>query len=204
MKAFMHKALPVGTAPFWFILLSICFLAGSVLGTLAACAVGESSSFPMVEAVVERLETLPLGFSWQSFWSEFIQTIKLPLAVFLSGFCLFGNVMSGGILFIEGMYFSFSVTSFLRIQGMVGLLSAVCLCGVPALFLIPVLLLLGIQSSVTAVQLWHLSRGEKSMVAFPLYGRRHYFYFIACLPPLVLSGICDAFLAPWLLRIFTQ
>ncbi len=195
MKTIVRKTVPAGSGAFWLVILSVCFLVGSVLGTLAACGADEPAGSALTEAATGFLDRAAAG-QREPLDLVLLETAVIPAAVFFCGFCVFGGILCGGLCLTQGFLLSFCSAILMRIQGSAGLAGAACFYGVPALLSVPVLLLLGARASMTAGELWRLSLGRRALVTPPLYGRDCWLSLVLCIPLLVLAGLYEVFLAP--------
>jgi len=99
------------------------------------------------------LPALP-GLIWRS--------VRWPLAVFLFGFTALGLIGIPALSALRGFFLAFSIASFARAYGRLGIEVAFLLLGITGLLALPVFFLLATQSFHAA---WSLRRTGKACVA---------------------------------------
>ena len=164
-------------------ILGAAFLAGGVLGCVAAGWMDEPGARALGEYLTSYfgcvLEGMPLPGFWSVVWEQF----RFPLAAFILGFTAIGVVGLPALFGVRGFLFSFSAACFYRLLGAQGVLCAFCLFGLPAALWAPALFVLGSQGMLGAYGMLRRGLGEGN---WPLpYGPD---YFVRC-------GLCAGAIA---------
>ena len=144
------------------IMLSICFLAGSLTGCLVAAQVGgagETSLNAYLQAFLQAAQSGAVDAP--TLWSQVWDTLRWPLLALLLGLTALG-VLGLPILFgVRGFLLAFSIASFVRAFGGSGWLLACLVFGIGEILSLPVLFILGVQSFLSARALAARVRGEE-------------------------------------------
>lgn len=128
------------------VLLGTMFLAGGVVGCLAANRI-------QGEAGTALLEYLNAFFSLSSetgldvgFWDVVWEQLRFPLLVLILGFTAVGTIGIPAAFGLRGFLFSYSVACLFRLFGWPGAAPALFLFGLPALLWAPALFIMGNQA----------------------------------------------------------
>lgn len=166
------------------VLLSACFLFGSIAGCLLAGGVAEAESGTLAAYVegyltAARSGSLEVPGTLTVLW----ETARWPLLTFLLAFTALGMIGLPVLFAVRGFLLSFAVASFIRVLGGAGSILAFLLFGVNGLLTIPVLFVLGVQGISSCRVLASRLVGERRRTG-AAYGSA---YFGRC-------GVCAAVL----------
>lgn len=129
------------------LLLSACFVLGSMVGVLLVCRLGSGGESAVNSYLNEWASTLSqqsgAGTSWLS---DLLRHFRFPAAVLFLGFVPLGVFGIPIAFFLRGMLISFTASSFLKMYAYRGMLAAVLLYGPAEVAEILVLFALGTAS----------------------------------------------------------
>ncbi len=131
-------------------LVSLLFLSAffflGLLGGLLFAALGEASP-ELSDYLGAYFQVAGTEGGWSpSPWSAVWELIRWPVAALALGFTTLGVFCVPALLLARGFLLSYSVCLFLRLFGVGGLLAALVVFGVTALFALPVLFAVGCES----------------------------------------------------------
>jgi len=141
------------------ILLSGLFLAGSVVGCVAAGRMADPTG-ALLTYVRGYLELLAQNGLSTRFWSVLRETVRFPLAAFLLGLTALGVAGLPVLFAVRGFLLSYAVCVFYRLLGLTGLVSGFVLFGLSALIWMPVLFQLGVQGLLGSYGLLRRAMGD--------------------------------------------
>ncbi len=123
---------------FSLLILGVCFFLGLLSGLLFA-SLGQAS--PELSAYLQDyFRAMGANGGWRpAIWTVIWDLVRWPLAALVFGFTALGVFCVPALLLARGFLLSYSVSLFLRLFGGGGLLAALAVFGVTALFVLPVL-----------------------------------------------------------------
>lgn len=180
------------------LLLTALFLAGGLTGCLMASWVGGGGSDGLAEYIRSYLLTAQEGTgSTPTVPALLWDVFRYPLAVWALSFTALGLIGIPAAFAIRGFFLSFAISSFVRMFGGYGLLLAAVVFGIPGVFSIPVLFVLGCQGWLASrVLAERVSRGRRQ--AAP-YDRLYWVRCGACAGGLLLCVWAERFVTVRLL-----
>lgn len=189
--------------PAWapgLILLSICFLAGTVAGCLWAGGVAGQGSETLSSYIDGYLSAARTGnLTVPSVFSVLFETLRWPVLVFLLAFTAAGIIGIPLLFAVRGFLLSFAVASFVRVFGGAGTILAFVLFGITGLFTVPVLFVLGTQGLTACFLLATRLMGERRSGV--VYGKQYFLRCSLCAAVLLLSVFCEQTILPFLLAV---
>lgn len=187
--------------PAWapgLVLLSICFLAGTIAGCLWAGGVAGQGSDTLASYIDGYLSAARTGtLTVPSVFSVLFETLRWPVLVFLLAFTAAGVIGIPILFAVRGFLMAFAVASFVRVLGGTGSILAFLLFGITGLFTVPVLFVLGTQGLSACFILASRLKGERRSGG--VYGKRYFLRCGLCAAVLLLSVLCEQTILPSLL-----
>ena len=176
-----------------------CFLLGGLGGYFFAGLVdgegGEAlGTYLSTYFYLAQEGSLPVNFG-AVFWEQ----VRIPLGVFVLGFTALGIVGIPLLFCMRGFALVYSVTCFLRLFGTNGLLPALVLFGLTALFTIPALFVLGAQGIQGALALLRRSMGDRTTILS--YDNGYFFRAAICGGAVGISIAIECVVIPPLLEV---
>lgn len=135
-------------------ILFLCFLGAGVAGCLAVAGAGEGG-VSSLSSYLHNYCRLVSGDAavLPSVWSVAWELCRWPLLTFLLGFTALGAVAVPAVFCVRGFLLAYSVASFVRVFGPVGVLAAFAVFGMTALAAVPALFCVGLLSFQTSLRL---------------------------------------------------
>lgn len=158
----------------------LCFIVGAVCGCALAAYGGETDSL-VREAGGYTSIVKASGLQVA------VDVLKYPLIVFLCGLSAAGVLLIPAAMGVRGFFLAFSVTTFVRLYGGMGLVFSLSVFGVQCFLVFPLLMLLSAQGLISAISLMSMASGGGKKLSGPVFGRE---YFTRSLVILVLLGLC--------------
>ena len=160
-------------------LLSVSFLAGAVLGTLA------EGLWTADEAVTAFLSSAPPD---PTLWRELWVLLRWPLLALLAGALPFTGVLLPGLFCLRGFLLSYGIAALTAGNGGAGWLAGLALFLPACLLTLPPFFLLGVEGLLRKVE--DRPKGRRLLL------------LAGSVPPLLLCALADRKLAPALLKAF--
>lgn len=174
---------------------SVCFFAGGLAGCLLAGSVGGNGGESLAAYLNGFLQAAGRGEAAGPplavlLWSD----LRWPLLALLLGFTALGLLALPVLFALRGFLLAFSISSFVRLLGREGCLLAVLVFGVPGIWAVPVLFVLGVQSLLTARVLACRVWGDGARPA--PYGKRYLLRCGMCAAALCVCILLDYLVVP--------
>ena len=197
-----NKTVRCHTKEQWLILLAVAFpfLVGTILGCIMAISASEQSDLLLrryLEAYllfVENGDVDEPNFL-NILWSYF----RFPVIAFGLGFTAAGVAGVPLLFAIRGFLLSFSISSFIKLFGMIGAKLSFLLLGISELAALPVLFVLGTQGFSMSVRL--LERIMIGKRGAPIFERSFFLRCCCCAVVLIFFAVMHSFIMPFLLTI---
>lgn len=148
--------------------LTACFAAGVLAGCFFAGVLGAEAQRHLCAYLGDYFAGLRDGeLVAPSLFSTVWELCRWPLLVFVLGFTALGAVGVPVVFLVRGFLLSYSVSVFVRLFGVAGLAAAATVFGVCALFVLPVLFVLGADAMGSAWAQASVFWGEHPVVFWP-------------------------------------
>lgn len=133
------------------LLLSAAFVIGAAAGCILVNRVGGEGGSALEEFLSEYLSAANDGELYRpGVWSLLWETLRWPLLVLFLSVTPLGTLALPVLFFARSFLLSFSIASFFRVLGSLGLALAFVLFGFTGLLSVPVLLVLGVQGCMVS------------------------------------------------------
>jgi stage II sporulation protein M len=176
------------------VFLCVCFVIGGVAGTVAAANGGDSTQLAASASEYTSLADFSLGL-------VFLKILQYPVAVILSGLCVFGAVLIPFIVIVRGFFLLFAVTTFVRLFGAGGLLYSLTLFGIQCLFVLPCIILLGAQGLISTGLLFSMAAGRGRKISGPILTSGYFLRILICLVVLLAGSLAETYITPYFVSL---
>lgn len=183
-------------------LLTLCFffVCGAVLGFAFCGMAGKENDLLLREYILQYAAACARNEdATASVLSALGAYLRYPLAVFLFGLTAAGALLVPAVLLLQGFGLTFSAACFVSALGRRGLLLALAAFGVRAILVLPVTLLLSMDSFRSSLCM--LRGGKKKSEKKPGVHTGRYVRFLVCLILLLLGTAAELLVIPQLLRL---
>jgi hypothetical protein len=169
-----------------FIFLSLCFLAGSVLGSFVGSFSVSDDIFLRIEGIT-AVSTEAAGY-WSSLWN----CTRYHILLLLFASSVLGVLFIPILSVMRGYFLSCTAASILCSYPQGGWLLSFAVLGIPALITIPCFFVLGIDSFTASGRLLSLTTGGTR----PTGPSRLLRHFVVCLALLTIAAALEELLIP--------
>ena len=176
------------------IFLCICFIIGAITGCIVAANGGDNAQLASVVADYTVLSDV-------NFWSVLFNILRFPIIIILCGLCVFGTIMIPIVVAVRGFLLLFTITTFVRLFGGIGLLYSLSLFGIQCLFVLPCILLLATQGLVSASILFSLASSRGKKLSGSVFSGAYFFRMLICLGVLLFCALAETLVTPFLVSL---
>lgn len=165
-ERFLHRWTTRDNTHFQTLLvLGISFVAGGLLGLLAASWIGKTGCGELDLFLRSYIQVMPdTTYTWSGFFRTFWYFVRIPLLLLLTGFSALGVLVIPASLLWKGFSFSFAVSALVLIYGPSGLAIALACFGLADFVLIPLLFWVGGWNWEVSC---HIAFGRKTVDDWP-------------------------------------
>ncbi|NLO49433.1 MAG: hypothetical protein GX111_14165 [Clostridiales bacterium] len=183
-----------------FVLLSCFFMCGAVIGTAAGGYVSGEAGNMLSGTVSDYLGYInEKAIDKNAFLTALIDALTFPVLSVFFGTSVFGFLLIPPLMAARGFFLGFAASAMIRAFGADGRLLVFAAYGIGALFTVPCLFILSIQSMQLSGNLFGLTvTGTKGA---GMINRRYFILLLICMAVIFLSAILDHYLTPYLIRL---
>ncbi len=185
------------------ILLSVCFIVGSLCGSMLSAFSGGSGRQALAAYIQSRLEHVAQGGALSISPAAVLWgVLRWPLLILLLSVTPAGLVGLPVLFWARGLLLSFAATSFTQAMGGPGRIFALIVLGIPAIPCVPALFVLGVQGLDVSRRMTHrILSGEKRA---PIFQRHFLLRSVLCLSFCLFGAALDRWAVPALVGVLAN
>lgn len=183
-----------------FVLLSAFFFLGIVIGGFSSLYISGNTADEL-GSFLSGTSGVALSSSIKTFPTMLWKNSKYILFCFILSFTVLGTVLIPAVLALKGYLISFSIGVLLKLYGLYGIWLSISFWGIQCAFLIPCLLVVGIQSfNFSKSQTTFFVR--KSTISESSFPKKLFLIFGICIIVIIIATFLDLLITPKLVNLF--